>query len=536
MVSKAKLADLHKNVVDHVKIKCGCKGTMSRVPDTMTVWIDSGIGPWASLGYPHKNKALFEKLWNVDLIDESQDQIRGWFYALLFMGVATFDESPYRTVCLNGWVLDARGEKMSKSLGNVVDAGSMVNELGADVLRLYLCSASAPWGVYKFSFDEAKKLHAYVNILLNLKNFVDMYGLKLQTKGAVKGDANKWIVSRTNKLVRDVTDDMENFRFHYAGRKLADFILNDFSRTYMKMAKAGDPEDVGKAVGIVLDAYLRLLAPVCPYVSEYVYQELFGGWKSSIHTGKWPRFDGKLVNEELEKAFGVLDALSESALSLRQDAGIGLRYPISALVVSGPNDLTDSVLHIEDIVKGLLNVKDVRVGKTSASYEIKLNYATAGPKFGKDVRALEAELAKANAGHIARDVSKKQAVKVGEFELAPEDLRVIVKSSAGRAFATDAGVGVVEIDTTETQEVREESFVRELARAVQQSRKEMGMKMTERVVLHVRTDAKTTDVLKRWESTLAEGTGASHVLYDKPLKKPLKCAFKGWSVEFEAVR
>ncbi|MBI4017694.1 MAG: class I tRNA ligase family protein, partial [Candidatus Aenigmarchaeota archaeon] len=534
MTNKIELNDLHKNVVDGVELHCSCGSTMRRVPDLLNVWVDSGIGPWASLGYPHKNKELFERLWPVDLINESQDQVRGWFYALLFMGIATFDKKPYETACLNGWVLDAKGEKMSKSLGNVVDAQQMVDELGADVLRLYVCSGAAPWGVYRFSFDEAKKLHAHMNILLNLKNFVDMYGLMLST-GTVKGDANRWIVSRVNGLVRDVTDDLENFRFHYAGRKLTDFLLNDFSRTYMKTAKEGDAADVGRAVGTVLDTYLRLLAPICPFISEYVYQELFGGWKRSIHREGWPSTDPKSIDERLERAFSALEALTETALSLRQDAGVGLRYPIKGLVLSGPKELTDAVLSLEGIVKNLLNVKEVTVGKARVSYEVKLNYATAGPKYGKDVRKIEAELKKADPSMVMKTLDKNGSMNVGGVELTKEEIKATVTSEEGRAFVTELGAGVVVLDTKETAGVMEESLVRELSRDVQQTRKALGLKMKDSVTLALHADKNTTDVLKRWAAELRAGTGSTKLLFDTKLKSPKMTKYKGWIVEFEVM-
>ncbi|MEM5812549.1 MAG: isoleucine--tRNA ligase, partial [Candidatus Aenigmatarchaeota archaeon] len=157
--SGKKVSDLHKDSVDKISIPCVCGGKMERVKDIMDVWFDSGISPWASIGYPFRNRELFKKLWPVDLVDESQDQIRGWFYSLMMCGFSVFDRAPYETVCLNGWTLDERGEKMSKSLGNVVDAKEARNLLGSDLLRLYYCYDTAPWDTQKFNMSNAKELH-----------------------------------------------------------------------------------------------------------------------------------------------------------------------------------------------------------------------------------------------------------------------------------------------------------------------------------------------------------------------------------------
>ncbi|MCK4967868.1 MAG: class I tRNA ligase family protein, partial [Candidatus Aenigmarchaeota archaeon] len=168
MSNNIKLDDLHKHIVDKTIIKCDCGGDMKRISDIINIWVESGIAPWASLGYPQNDNGLFKKLYQVDMIDESQDQIRGWFHALLFMGVATFGKTSYKSVSLNGWTLDAKGEKMSKSLGNVVSADDCMETLGADVLRLYNCHNIAPWETQKFSLEKAKDLFKVMNVLSNL--------------------------------------------------------------------------------------------------------------------------------------------------------------------------------------------------------------------------------------------------------------------------------------------------------------------------------------------------------------------------------
>jgi len=186
---------------------------MTREKDIMDVWFDSGIAPWASLGYPFKNKELFEKLWKVDLVDESQDQVRAWFNTLMVCSHATFGEAPYKTVCLNGWTLDEKGEKMSKSIGNIVSGQDAYTQLGADALRIYICSDVAPWETQKFSMRNAQEIGKQLNILWNTYNYFKTYS-KISKKGTDLRVEDKWILSKMNSLVVKTTSNMEKFNLH----------------------------------------------------------------------------------------------------------------------------------------------------------------------------------------------------------------------------------------------------------------------------------------------------------------------------------
>lgn len=315
--------DLHKNFVDKVQLKCDCGGKMAREKDIMDVWFDSGIAPWASLGYPFRNKDLFEKLWDVDLVDESQDQVRAWFNTLMICGFATFSKAPYKTVCLNGWTLDEKGEKMSKSLGNVVLAQDAYQRLGADVLRLYICSDVAPWQTQKFSYRQADELKRFISVLVNTHKFISTYAPKYsEQKNLLVED--RWLISRTNSLIKAVTAATEKFEFHLASRDLIDFLLNDLSRWYIKIIRdrlspsyeGSDKAAAAYAINYAMENFLVLLAPFCPIISENLSLER--GQKSSIHLQDWPR-PGTLVDDDLEKAMNVVKNAFEAASSLRQD-------------------------------------------------------------------------------------------------------------------------------------------------------------------------------------------------------------------------
>jgi len=361
-------ADIHKDTVDSIRLKCKCGGKMERVKDIMDVWFDSGISPWASLGYPFKNEDMFEKLWPVDLIDESQDQIRGWFYTLMVCSQATFDKKPYNIVCMNGWTLDEKGNKMSKSLGNVVTAEDAYKTLGADLLRLYYCHDNPPWETQKFSFREAKDLGKVLNVLWNTYMFIKTYAARPGKIPEKLNIEDKWVLSRINSVIKEMTEYMENFEFHKASRLVVDFVLNDFSRWYIKIIRDrvsptynGEDKKAAQTVLIyVLEKTVKLLAPISPFVTEKIYQNVFGG--DSVHNSSWPEPEKKCVDSMLEEEMAKVKDMIELAGALRQDLKIKLRWPVSELIVSGEK-MEAAVKNLEPVINNMANVKSARFSK-----------------------------------------------------------------------------------------------------------------------------------------------------------------------------
>ncbi len=346
--------DLHKHEVDKVQLRCDCGKDMYRIPDIMSVWFDSGIAPWASLGYPHKNKALFEKLKSVDLIDESQDQIRGWFYYLLFCSMATFGEIAFKTVCLNGWTLDAKGEKMSKSLRNVVNGKDAYNELGGDTLRLYTCYDTAPWETQKFSMERAKEAGRLLNILWNTYNYFKTYCSVQEDTKSVKDEKieDVWLESRLNSLVEDMTTKIGKFSFHEASRAIMNFIVEDFSRLYIKIIRGRDDDTKNYMLTKTFRTVLPLLAPFCPFITEYIYDDLFN---DSVHLAGWPVAEKRNIRPDLEKDMTVVDELVGACNAVRQDKGIKLRWPLKNI----QTDVTLATEEMVELIKMLANVQEV---------------------------------------------------------------------------------------------------------------------------------------------------------------------------------
>lgn len=361
--SGKKILDLH-NVDEIVFEKEGKQ--FKKVKGILDVWFDSGVAPWASMGYPFKSKKLFETSFPVDRINEAQDQIRGWFYSLMFCSVGVFNKAPYKGVSMIGWVLDAKGQKMSKSLGNVISGEEAVDELGADILRYYFCWDIAPYEVQKFNMQIAKKEVGRVfNVLWNLQNLINNEELRIKTL------KDKWIISKLNKLIKEYKKNIENFETHIALRSLSDFILNDLSRTYIRMTR--EQENQGGIIKYCLVNLLKLIAPVSPFISEKIWQNLRKKKiveSESIHFEMLPEGDENLINKELEKEFSEIFEFIEKGLAERDKEKIGLRWPLSKVILYTKK--RDIINKYKEIILEQLNVKDVLI-EDSSEEKIKLD-------------------------------------------------------------------------------------------------------------------------------------------------------------------
>lgn len=346
-LSGKKIGDLHtaESITFEKKGKI-----FSKVKGILDVWFDSGVAPWASLGYPAKNKELFEKNFPVSRINEAQDQIRGWFYSLMFCSSAVFGKAPYREVSMTGWVLDKKGNKMSKSAGNMTGANEALDELGADILRYYFCWDVAPYETQKFNADIAKKeIGKILMVLWNLQNLAspEKPGNDIE---------DKWIISRLNSMIKKYREYIESFEFSSAVRGISDFILNDLSRNYVQMTREKD--NMG-SVAHCLRNVLGLLAPISPFITESIWQKLREKkivGEESVHLSAWPEYDKKKINEKLEEEFKVAFEVIEKGLAERDKEKIGLKWPLADATYDAHKAISKDV---EDIIARQLNVKKI---------------------------------------------------------------------------------------------------------------------------------------------------------------------------------
>jgi len=467
--------DLH--FASEVKLKCSCNGVMTRVPHIFDVWFDSGCAPFSSLGYPFKNKESFEKYFPPSRIAESQDQIRGWFYSLMFVSVSVFGKEPYKAVSMPGWVLDEKGEKMSKSLGNVVYAEQALGEAGADACRFYYCWESNPHTTTKFNLSMIKsEVHRFLNIYWNLHNLV----LSNEARPSPRKVEDEWILSRLNTVVKESLKAFQDFEFHVVGRSIHEFVVEDLSRFYVQSVR----DRLEEAIPVLEECLLKvtkLLAPVCPFITEKVYQGLRArvkGLKESVHLDSLPEHGRS--NPVLERSARMARGVIAACLACRDKAGVGARWPLEKLVVDAGEEVRAAVKEFEEVVLKQCNVKKVRFGAKESRLRVKPDFKALSRDFGTRTGDV-ALLVKENADSLARALEKGEPLpRLGGFEVKREHLKVEKVPPEGYE-AVDFKQGTVYLKTTVTEELEREGFLREVTRRVQFLRKKAGLSKEERV-------------------------------------------------------
>lgn len=342
--------DLHKPWIDHIKMKCEkCMGEMSRIPDVIDCWYDSGSASFAQFHYPFENKKEFERRFPYDFLSEAIDQTRGWFYTMHVLSTILFGKAAYKNVICAGHIVDEKGEKMSKSKGNVINPREIIDKVGVDAIRLEFCTADA--GANKgFSHDLAKSpVIPFLNVLYNLQKFNTI----LPKKKNKKKIEDKWIISELNDLISKVTEELKKYQISEAFLKIKDFVVDDFSRKYVQMTR--DREDTREVVSEVLKKTSLLLAPFAPYITESIYADFSS---DSVHLSSWPKAEEKKIDISLNKSMRNTFTVIEKGLAERDKVKIGLRWPLKSCKVELPKNVSISKELIE-IIKNQLNVKNV---------------------------------------------------------------------------------------------------------------------------------------------------------------------------------
>ena len=353
--------DLH--AASDIFLRCSsCGSEMKRINDIFDVWFDSGIAPWASCGYPFTNKILFEKHFPVSRVNESQDQIRGWFYSLMFCGVATYDKAPYLEVSMPGWVVDSKGEKMSKSIGNVVFAQDALADVGADNLRFYYMWDVAPYELQMFNKEIIKKeVWKTFNVLINLVTYLtNLTGRINKTKITAVEDL--WVLSRLNNLIRNYSENIEKFEYSTATRALSDFILNTLSREYVHIVRDRKDGAVPYVLYEALSITLLLLAPVTPFLSESLYQKLRKKYSldmESVHLLSWPKADTSYIDGLLEERFSIVQDILTRILAEREKTEFGIRWPLPSVTVTCDKKTKQAIYALTKIIEVQANIRKV---------------------------------------------------------------------------------------------------------------------------------------------------------------------------------
>ncbi|MFH1503267.1 MAG: isoleucine--tRNA ligase [Candidatus Diapherotrites archaeon] len=357
--------DLHKPWIDKVKLKCSCGKEMKRISDVIDCWYDSGSASFAQFHYPFENKKEFERRFPYDYIAEGIDQTRGWFYTLHVLGTILFDKPAYKNVICMGHIVDEKGEKMSKSKGNIIKPRDIIDKAGVDAVRLQFCTTDVG-NQKRFSYELMNELVIpFLNVLYNCFNYYH----QLENSKNKERIEDKWILSRLNTLILEVTNGLEKYSLDEPFQKIMDFVSNDFSRRYIKMTR--QREDTKEIIGEILKKVSLLLSPFAPYISEFIYSNFS---KESVHLSGWPETDKKKIDKQLEKEMLFTIKILELGLAERNNAGIGLKWPLSKVTIFGKDvDIEDEFI---DILKSQLNVREIIVedgGELKVEIDTKIN-------------------------------------------------------------------------------------------------------------------------------------------------------------------
>ncbi len=519
--------ELHRPFIDAVTITCPeCGKQMKRVPEVLDCWFDSGAMPFAQHHYPFENQDLFEQQFPADFISEAVDQTRGWFYSLLAISTLIFNKAPYRNVIVLGHVQDENGQKMSKSKGNAVDPFDALETYGADAIRWYFYSNSAPWLPNRFHgravMEGQRKLmgtlwntYAFFVLYADIDKFdATKYTLEYDKLSVM----DKWLLSKLNTLVKEMDENLNNYRIPEAARVLQEFV-DEMSNWYVRRSRerfweSGMPQDKINAYMTLYTALVtvcKAAAPMIPFMTEDIYQNLVRSLDDtapeSIHLCDYPAVNQAFIDKDLENAMDEVLQVVVLGRAARNGSNRKNRQPLAKMYVKAEMAL-DAMY--QQIIEEELNVKAVEfVTDTSAfsSYTFKPQLKTVGPKYGKQLNEIRTALSEIDGNAAMAELTANGvltlALPSGEVKLAEEDLLIDTAQQDGYFTVADRGVTVV-LDTTLTPELIEEGFVREIISKLQTMRKEAGFEVTDHITVFADGNENIGELISRNADTICE--------------------------------
>ena len=522
--------DPHRPYVDQVELRCTCGGTMRRVPYVIDVWYDSGAMPFASLHYPFENQEVFGKGFPADFISEGIDQTRGWFNSLHQLGVLLFDSIAFKNVICHGLILDEKGQKMSKSKGNVVDPWDILRAFGADALRWYIYISAPPEADRRFGPNLVREVvRDYFLTLWNVYGFFVTYAnldrpdLKNRPLPQERPEMDRWLLARLEELKEEVTEALEAYDPTTSSRAIRNFVVEDLSQWYIRRNrrrfwKNEDALDREAAYATLWEALVTvslLSAPFTPFLAEALWQNLVRSVDEkaplSVHLADWPKPDPSLKDERLLLWMRAVLKGVGLARSARAKSGVKTRTPLPLLLLTAPSEEErEGLRRFLEEIKDELNVKEARVlhpGEEILSYRVLPNLKILGKKYGKLLPAIRKALEALDPMEVARKVLGGEAVEVeleGEkVRLLPEELLLEAQSPAGYVALEERGyVAALKVEVTEA--LRLEGLARDLIRHLQQARKEMGLRVSDRIRVSYRAEGGYREALEGFKERIAE--------------------------------
>ena len=527
--------DLHKPYIDNIHIKCPkCGKDMTRIPDVLDCWFDSGSMPFAQYHYPFENKELWETQFPADFICEGIDQTRGWFYTLLVISTFVKGCAPYKNVLVNDLLLDAEGKKMSKSRGNIVEPFTTMKEYGADTVRFYLPYVSPVWTPLKFDIGGLKEVYSkFFNPLKNTYSFfvtyanidnidTDMFDVSYDNLEEI----DKWLISKYNKLLKEVTTYYEEYDLNKVARTLANFVSEDLSNWYIRRNRDrfwgssldNSKKSVYQTTYNVLVGLSQIIAPLTPYISEEIYQNLTG--EESVHLSSFPKYDENLIDEKLEEKMDLVRDLISIGRNAREEVKIKVRQPISEIILD--KNYKNIIGNLEDLIKEELNVKEVTYEDELDKYmniEYKPNYKLVGKIFGPNMKDFASYLSNISSEDRDKLNSNNLTIELNgtNYDINKDMVEIRISSKEGYDVATDNNKFVI-LNTNLTSELLNEGLARETISKVQQLRKNSGFDIADRINIYYNANDEYTDRIEEFISFIKDETLCINLVKDNDVK------------------
>ncbi len=517
-VEKIDTIELHRPFVDEIHIRCPkCNGLMSRTPEVIDCWFDSGSMPFAQYHYPFENLKLFEEQFPADFIAEGIDQTRGWFYVLLVISTFVMGKAPYKNVLVNELLLDANGVKMSKSKGNIVEPFTTMEKYGADAVRFYIPYASPTWTPLKFDYKGITEvISKFFNTLKNTYNFFAIYACAdnidprtFEVEYEKRAEIDKWLLSKYEKLVKYVTESYEAYDLNKVTKALTEFVSEDLSNWYIRRNRRRfwsstldtDKMAVYKTTYEVLLGLTKLLAPISPFTSEEIYRKLTN--KESVHLEMFPECNESLINEHIEERMDLVRTLVGLGREARENAKIKVRQPISEVLIDVK--YKSLIGDMVELIEEELNVKEVKFIDDASeymTYVVKPNFKVAGPIFGPKIKEFANMLYDFDPKTI--DGAK---IKIGddEFTLSSDLVEIKVNSKEGFDVSAEDNKYII-LNTGLTKDLIDEGYAREIVSKVQQERKNQNLDIVERINLYFSADDEIKEAIKNYKEYIMNET------------------------------
>ena len=500
--------DLHRPYVDNIVLVSPTGKPMKRETDLIDVWFDSGSMPYAQIHYPFENRELIDerKAFPADFINEGVDQTRGWFFTLHAIATMVFDSVAFKNVISSGLVLDAKGDKMSKHKGNVVNPFEQIEKYGADPVRFYMMTNSEPWDNLKFDEEGVAEMRRkFFGTLYNTYSFFSLYAnvdgfdySENDVPVAERPEIDRWILSVLHTLIKGVDREMQNYDPTRAGRLIENFINDDLSNWYVRLNRkrfwgkemSKDKLSAYQTLYTCLETVAKLLAPFAPFYADQLYLDLTKATGRdnvcSVHLATYPEFDESVIDADLEERMAMAQKITSMVLALRRKVNIKVRQPLQAIMVPAIDD--NQQRHIEavkDLIMNEVNVKELKFveGQGVLVKKVKCNFRTMGKKFGKMMKGIAAATSVLEQGQIA------QLETTGSLNLMVEGQSVTIESADVEIISEDIpgwlvsneGNLTVALEVELTEELRNEGMARELINRIQNMRKDNGYEITDRI-------------------------------------------------------